>query len=50
MAETSDFSTFRKETLRDRFVCGLAEESVLVRLLSEDDIIIEKAVKPATSI
>ena len=49
MAETCDFSTFRKEALRDRFVCGLAEESVQRRLLSEDDITIEKAVKLATS-
>ncbi|XP_030847129.1 uncharacterized protein K02A2.6-like [Strongylocentrotus purpuratus] len=49
MAETCDFSTFRKEALRDRFVCGLAEESVERRLMSEDDITIEKAVKLATS-
>ena len=49
MAETCEFGTFRGEALRDRFVCGLAEKNTQKRLLSEDDLTIDKAVKLALS-
>lgn len=47
MAENCEFGAFREEALRDRFVCGLAEKGIQKRLLSEEELTLDKAVKTA---
>ena len=37
LAKTCDFKQFLDEALRDRFVCGLREQSIQKRLLSSED-------------
>ena len=49
MAESCDFNTFRSEALRDRLVCGLLDKNIQKRLLSEDNLTIDKAIKLALS-
>ena len=41
------FGAFLAEALRDRFMCGLANESIQRRLLSELELDFEKAVQIA---
>ena len=47
LAGTCAFGAFLAEALRDRFVCGLANESIQRRLLSEPELDFEKAVQIA---
>ncbi|KAL5502089.1 hypothetical protein EMCRGX_G008807, partial [Ephydatia muelleri] len=47
LAGTCEFGAFLVEALRDRFVCGLANEGILRRLLSEANLDFEKAVQIA---
>lgn len=42
-----DFGTFLDDALRDRFVCGLKSETTQRKLLAEDDLTFEGAVKIA---
>ena len=49
MAASCDFNTFRSEALRDRLVCGLLDKNIQKRLLSEDNLTIDKATKLALS-
>ncbi|XP_072179813.1 uncharacterized protein [Diadema setosum] len=49
MAESCDFDTFRSQALRDRLVCGLLDKNIQKRLLSEDSLTIDKAIKLALS-
>ncbi|KAL0893045.1 hypothetical protein ABMA27_014697 [Loxostege sticticalis] len=42
-----EFKTFLNEALRDKFVCGLKSEQTIRRLLAEDDLSFESAVKLA---
>ena len=50
LAGTCAFGAFLAEALRDRFVCGLANESIQRRLLSEPELDFEKAVQIARGI
>eukprot|EP00731_Ephydatia_muelleri_P022229 Em0014g820a len=47
LAGTCTFGAFLTEALRDRFVCGLTNESIQRRLLSEANLDFEKAVQIA---
>ena len=42
-----DFRNFLNKTLRDRLVCGLANENIQKGLLSEDKLTFDKAVSIA---
>ena len=47
LTEFCEFGNFLNETLRDRFVYGLTIEQIQKRLLSEDNLTYDKAVKIA---
>ena len=47
LTEFCEFGNFLNEALRDRFVCGLTSELIQKRLLSEDNLTYDKAVKIA---
>lgn len=48
-AEKCNFNTFYQEAIRDRFVAGLANENIIKRLLSEDEINFNDALKIASA-
>ena len=50
LAEHCDFNAFRKDALRDRFVCGLRDLNIQKRLLSVKDLTWEKATEQAISL
>ena len=43
LTEHCDFGNYREEALRDRFVCGLVNEAIQKRLLTEKDMKLSKA-------
>ena len=45
LASTCDFGAFLEEALRDRLVCGLANESIQKRLLTEANLTLKKALE-----
>ena len=47
LTEVCEFDNFLNKALRDRFVCGLTSEQIQKRLLSEDNLTYDKAVKIA---
>lgn len=47
LAIRCEFGDFLEEALRDRFVCGLREETIQKRLLSEQDLTNAKAIDTA---
>ena len=49
MALHCEFGTHLEEALRDRFVCGLKNEAVQKRLLTEADLTLARAVTTAQS-
>ena len=49
LARTCDFGGFLKEALRDRLVCGLSNISIQKKLLSEDDLSLQRAIDIATA-
>ena len=50
LAENCNFGTTLNEMLRDRLVCGINDDSIQKRLLSEDPLSFEKAMKIAISL
>ena len=50
LSEHCDFKEFRTEALRDRFVCGLNNESIQRKLLTEDNLTLDKALNTAQSV
>ena len=44
-----EFGTFLDDALRDRFVCGLASEATQKKLLAEDKMTFDEAVKLASA-
>ena len=48
-AATCEFGTFLERALRDKFVCGLSNDSIQRKLLSEKDLTFEKACQSALS-
>lgn len=49
LSEHCEFGTNLKDSLRDRCVCGLAQENIQKRLLTEDKLTFDKAVEIALS-
>ncbi len=49
MTEHCNFEGFIPQALRDRFVCGLTNESIQKKLLCERDLTLEKAITIATA-
>ena len=45
-----NFQTFLDEAIRDKFVCGLINSSILKRLLTEDNLTLDTAIKLAISL
>ena len=50
LASTCEFKAFLDDALRDRLVCGLRSDSLQRRLLSEDKLTLDKALKIAQSL
>lgn len=48
-ASKCDFKTFLAEALRDRFVCGIKDDGIQRKLLSEKDLTFDKSIKIACS-
>lgn len=44
-----DFGTFLGDALRDRLVCGLRSETIQKKLLAEEDLTFDSAVKISTA-
>ena len=49
LTEHCNFGNFLQDALRDRFVCGLKDERIQRRLLSEKDLTLQKALEIATA-
>ena len=49
LARTCDFGQFLEEALRDRLVCGLNSGSIQKKLLSENDLTLQRAIDIATA-
>jgi hypothetical protein len=49
LSEHCEFGTALNDSLRDRFVCGLYNESIQKRLLVETSLTFEKALKLAVA-
>ena len=47
LADKCEFGTYLSEALRDRLVCGLRSEAIRRRLLTEEDLTLEKAYSTA---
>ena len=47
LAETCEFGSYRKEAIRDRFICGLKERRIQRKLLAVADLILQSAVEEA---
>ncbi|CAK9296061.1 unnamed protein product [Gordionus sp. m RMFG-2023] len=50
LATTCDFGEYLNTALRDKFIFGIKNPNILQRLLSEDDIDINKAIQIATAV
>ena len=48
LAHTCDFGQFLEEALRDRLVCGLSNSSIQKKLLSENDLTLQRAIDIVT--
>ena len=49
LAHTCDFGQFLEEALRDHLVCGLNNSSIQKKLLSENDLTLQRAIDIATA-
>ena len=49
LARTCDFGEFLEEALRDRLVCGLNNTSIQKKLLSENDLTLQRAIDIVTA-
>ena len=49
LSEHCDFKANLSDALRDRLVCGIKKENIQKRLLSESDLMLEKAIEIATA-
>ena len=47
LAETCEFGGYRKEAIRDRYVCGLKERTIQRKLLAVADLTLQSAVEKA---
>ena len=50
LAETCEFSGYREEAIRDRFVCGLRTRSIQRKLLGEVELTVQTAVEKACAV
>ena len=50
LGEHCEFGDYLEEAMRDRFVCGLRNEAIQKRLLTEKSLTFRKAVEVAVSV